>query len=599
MFAPRSSSHRSSRRGRFQAMEQLEPRLLLSAADGSDAMEVFHAQDALFAENAGQWSSDEIRFGYSSSGAGIWFTDDSIDFVLTQANGDEVLSDAFSLRFDGAQSATPAGADQAETIFNYHTGSDQTRWVDGVSTFKAVRYEDLYAGVDLHTFSRHGQMKYEFHVAVGGDYQQIQLSYAGIEGLWIADDGSLHIQTELGEIVDEGLFVYQEIDGQRVEVAGAFELIDSDTYTFAVTGDYDPTVELVIDPALSWSTYIGGTGDDNGFSVAVDSTGAVVVTGTALSSGWPGGGAGGFDAFVTKLTPAGGHTWSTFVGGALTDEARGVAVDSSDAIYLVGDSLSAGWASGGYDTTHNGFDDVFVAKLSSAGGHVWSTYMGGNKWDNGYGIAVSGGGVYVTGYTQSTTSWVSGGFDTSYNGGLNDAFVARLAAVDGDHVWSTFMGGGGADSGLGIAVNGAVYVTGATESSGWTSGGADTTYGGSGDGWAARLTAGGGDHVWSTYIGTGGADSGRGIAVDGYGGVYVTGASGAGGWALGGYDGTHNGGNDAFVVKFMSTAKRPTVMKNPRKTHAPKEAADNKAPAGGRGASEARNPSKNRERVNG
>ena len=555
MSTPKAADHLVG--GSFGAalplMEGLEPRMLLSAVDGSDAVQAFHAQDALFAENAGQWDDDQVHFGYSSNGAQIAFTDDSIDFLLTQslAAGEEddvdVLSAELSLTFDGAQAVTPTGADQAETIFNYHLG-DQAQWVDGVRTFKTVVYEDLYAGIDLHTFSRHGQMKYEFHVDPGSDYQQIQLSYAGIEGLRIAADGSLHAETALGEIVDEGLYIYQEIDGVRVAVAGVFDVVDSNTYTFRVTGEYDPDVALVIDPDLSWSTYIGGTGLDEGAGIAADSSGGVYVTGNAPAATWP---IGGNDIIVAKLTSAGGHEWSTFLGGVGNDYGKGIAVDGSGAVYVTGWTGSPEWASDGFDTSHNGFLDAFVVKLNAAGGHVWSTYMGGSGEDGGNGIAVDASGVYVTGHSGSS-GWALGGFDTSYNGGGYDVFVAKLTSAGG-HTWSTYMGGEDSDFGYGIATHsaGGVYVTGESDSADWVSGGFDLSHNGNEDAFVASLSAAGA-HVWSTYLGGSGTDSGRGVAADASANVYVTGYTDSVGWAAGGFDISHNGNEDIFVARLAA-----------------------------------------------
>jgi hypothetical protein len=120
-----------------------------------------------------------------------------------------------------------------------------------VPTFERVEYPGLYDGVDLQVAGRRASLKYEFHIAPGADYRQIQVSYDGIDALRIAADGSLQIQTELGELTDDAPYIYQEIDGQRVEVAGQFELVDTDTYAFDVTGAYEPNVELVIDPDLA------------------------------------------------------------------------------------------------------------------------------------------------------------------------------------------------------------------------------------------------------------------------------------------------------------------------------------------------------------
>jgi len=549
----RRAAARLARGAAFGLMEQLEPRLLLSA---SEPLEVFYAQDALFAENAGQWDNDEIHFGHSGPGAGVWFTDDSIDFVLTPADEADAVSTAFSLEFDGALATVPTGADRAETIFNYHTGSDASQWVDGANTFKTVVYEGLYAGIDLHTFSRRGQMKYEFHVSPGADADQIQLSYAGIEGLWIDDADSLRIATGAGEIVDEGLYVYQDIDGRREEIAAAFELIDADTYTFRITGDVDPNAELIIDPALMWSTYVGGSADEGGGSVAVDAAGNVHVTGLTHSTGWTVGGTdtshnGISDVFVAKLSPSGNHLWSTFLGGDSLDEGNDIAVSDSGDVYVTGTTMSAGWVSGGMDTTHNGSFDIFVMKLTDVGAHVWSTYMGGDDWDVGEGIAVDGdSAIYVAGSSLSA-GWTADGDDVSYNG-VSDAFVVRLNS-GGTHIWSTYVGGDNFDEGADVVVDasGAVYVAGRTLSSGWVSGGYDTTHAGVAfsDAFTVKLTAAGA-HVWSTYMGGSQADDATGLAVTADA-VLVGGQTESEGWTSGGHDTSYNGGwKDAFVVKL-------------------------------------------------
>jgi len=301
-----------------------------------DAIEMFHTQDALFAENAGQWAADDVYFGYNKGGTQIYFNDDSLEFGLsrTVANPEnaqlaeslatawesdtepEIESTHFSLHFDGAQPTIPTGADPAQTKFNYHLGA-QEDWVDAVATYKTVIYNDLYNGIDLHTFSRHGQMKYEFHVAPGMDYTQIELSYDGIEGLSIAADGSLHIATELGEIVDEDLYIYQVIDGQEIEVAGQFTLLDNDTYAFTITGEYDPGVELVIDPNIDWGSYLGGGGSDFALGITTDAQGNVYVCGQTngmdISGGWDvtNGSFNHFDGFLVKLSSNGSHLWST------------------------------------------------------------------------------------------------------------------------------------------------------------------------------------------------------------------------------------------------------------------------------------------------
>lgn len=432
-------------------IEQLEPRLLLSAAADSQALEMFHTQDALFAENNGQWANEDIYFGYSNTHAQIYFTDSGLEFGLTSrelkpgADADDSQPGdydskltQFSLQFDGAQAVTPTGARQAATKFNYHVG-DQSQWTDGVNTFKKVIYDGLYSGIDLHTFSRHGQMKYEFYAAPGSDHDQIQLSYAGIESLRIAKDGSLRIRTAAGTLVDDAPYIYQEIDGKRVEVAGEFELIDADTYGFNITGDYDAAVQLVIDPSVNWATYIGGSGDDSGYAIITDPAGNVYVGGETDSTGWISGYCdnkydGNVDGYVMKLTSSGGHVWSTYLGGNKYDGVTALAMDSLDNVYVGGHTSSYGWVRSGYDRMYNGgWLDAFAIKLTSSGAHLWSTYVGGDSEganagaDNVNAIAVDSlDNLYVAGWTTSA-DWVSDGYDTTYDG-ASDGYVVKITS---------------------------------------------------------------------------------------------------------------------------------------------------------------------------
>ena len=434
--------------------------------------------------------------------------------------------DPFLYQFRRRPNGGSTGADRAETVFNYHLGT-QENWVDGVTTYKTVVYDDLYNGIDLHAFSRHGEMKYEFHIDPDADWSDIRLSYDGIGGLSIGEDGALHIATDLGEMVDEGLYIYQTIDGEQVEVAGAFTLLDADTYAFTVTGEYDPSVELVIDPELEWNSYIGGGDFDGAKAVATDASGNVYVAGITYASNWLSGGwdtshGGDSDGFVVALSPDGAHRWSTYLGGADHDDAAGVATDASGNVYVAGDTYSSDWVSGGWNTSHGGSSDGFVVALSPDGAHRWSTYLGGADYDDAAGVATDASGdVYVAGGTDSS-GWVSGGENTSHAGD-RDAFVVAFSS-EGTHRWSTYLGGADFDSAYGIAtdVAGNVYVAGGTESSGWVSGGENTSYEGNRDAFVVALSTDGA-HRWSTYLGGASFDSAYGVATDALGNVYVAG----------------------------------------------------------------------------
>ncbi len=317
--------------------------------------------------------------------------------------------------------------------------------------------------------------------------------------------------------------------------------------------------------AQVWSTYLGGASDEEGAGLALDASGNVYATGSTASAGWVSGGwdtqhSGGDDAYLVKLNASGGHEWSTFLGGANSEAGNGLAVDSAANVYIGGTTGSPDWiGTGSWDTTLGGNNDGFVVKASPAGAYLWGTYVGGEQDECIYAVAAGPNDtVFATGYTW-TGEWVSGGWDTSYAGGI-DGFVVRLD-MGGTHGWSACFGGQYQELGSGIALSGStVYVTGTTSSGGWVSGGWNTTLAENGltttDGFVLRLTLAGA-HVWSGYTGGTTAGTGQtsagGITTGTGGTVYVTGVTREAGWLSGGWN-TSGGGDpfagDAYVLKF-------------------------------------------------
>ena len=255
------------------------------------------------------------------------------------------------------------------------------------------------------------------------------------------------------------------------------------------------------------------------------------------------------DAFVVKFSSTGQLLWSTYLGGANDDSSQCIAVDSADNIIVGGNTFSSGWISGGYDTIYK-YLDGFVVKLTPAGQHIWSTYVGGSGDEFGLGIAVDPwDNVILTGWTSSA-GWISGGYDTSYNGGMKDAFLSKLSAA-GAFLWSNYLGGTGSDEGVGVATDimGNIFVAGYTLSDGWISGGFNTNLIGSNDAFVAKFTPEG-MPCWSTYLGGSLGETAKGVAVDGAHNVYVTGDTGSSGWVSGGYNTSFNDG--VYVYGFLS-----------------------------------------------
>ncbi len=548
-------------------MEPLEPRVLLSASD--TALQLFSASPALFAPNEGQWADEAVRFVHSSGGATVALTDSGPVFQLFSVGGASLPRDGgvnvaqFSVAFEGANLVTPVGKDPSQAVHNYYVG-DPATWRTDVPTFETVAYLGLWDGIDLLTWGRRDGLKYEFHVAPGADPGQIRLRYTGIEGLSLDESGALHIATALGEVVDAAPVIYQVIGSQRVEVAGAFQLLDPSTCAFIITGPYDPQAELVIDPAIAWSSYLGGSDLDVGYGIAVDGGGDVFITGTTFSSNFPSGGgfdtsrSGTNDAFVTKVSAAGTLLWSTFLGGSDFEGGYEIAVDAAGDAVITGETYSSNFPTlNAFQDKRKGGFDAFVTKVSGAGTLLWSSYLGGGDDDAGWAIAVDNAGdAFITGRTASSGFPADGGFDDSYNGGTYDAFVTKVSSA-GVLLWSSFLGGSNQDEGRRIAVDAAgnALLTGRTLSKNFpTPGGFDTSYGGgaSFDAFVTKVS-GAGALLWSSFLGGSKDDQGRGIAVDPSGNVFITGDTASSDFpTLGGFDTTRGGTTDAFLTKVSA-----------------------------------------------
>ncbi len=519
--------------------------------------------------------------------------------------------------------AKVAGLDELPGKSNYFIGNDPRKWRTNVPTFAKVKYQGIYPGIDLVYYGNQKQLEYDFVVAPGANPGAIVLDVGTVREpskrahrdapLRIAANGDVVIGSDIGEVRFHKPAVYQDVETARRAVSetlrrsvststrlldGRFVLLADNRVGFEVRG-YDQTKPLVIDPVLSYSTYLGGSADDAPSAITVDAAGNAYIAGVTASSDFPTtSGAfrttspGGIrDAFVTKLNPTGtALVYSTYLGGSDTfffggDGASGVAVDSAGNAYVTGVTNSTDFpvTPGAFQTTFGGGGftgccapgDAFVTKLDPTGSAlVYSTYLGGSGWEVGLGIAIdAAGSAYVAGQTHSTNFPVTpGAFQTSFRGSYgcggntNSGFVTKLNPSGSGIVYSTYLGGGGFDTAQGIAVDSAgnAYATGFTSSFDFPvtagafqrSGGGGSCPGGGFDAFLTKLNSTGGA-VYSTYLGGGGDDGGIGIAVDASGSAYVVGqtlstnfptTAGAFQTSFGG-----GSGNDAFLTKLNAS----------------------------------------------
>src|SRR6266404_5176357 len=440
---------------------------------------------------------------------------------------------------------------------NYFRGNDPSKWQSNIPTYARVEYRELYPGVNLVYYGNEQQLEYDFQVAPGGNPGNIRMAFEGIRKIKINADGDVILQTAAADVRMKKPAVYQEENGTRQSIAGRYVVGGKRQVAFEV-GIYDKSKALVIDPVLTYSTFLGGGNYDSGRSIAIDSSGNAYITGQTSSFNFPvtinaynTTYANGNDVFVTKLNPDGSSlVYSTYLGGNSEDYGYGIAVDSSGNAYVTGMTTSTAYPTtpGAYQTTlqggtYNG-GDAFVTKLNADGtALVYSTYLGGMNAEQANSIAIdSAGNAYVAGFTSSGNfPTTPGAFQTTISTGTStDAFVTKLNNTGTALVYSTFLGGTGVDQATAIKVDsfGSAYITGMTTSSDFdvTPGAYQTSYGGPsggyygdyGDAFVTKFDPAGASLIYSTYLGGTGNDAGFGLDLAGSGEAYVAGYTGSG-----------------------------------------------------------------------
>ena len=488
-----------------------------------------------FEKNVGQLDS-RARFSARSTGYNLFLT--STGAVLERQKFDRLNSKrakAFLLSFEleGAKAnAIAQGVGALPGHSNYFIGNDPANWHINVPTFRAVRYDEIYPGISLTYYGNQQQLEYDFVISPGADPHAIRMNFPGVRPR-ISSDGELVLQTSSGEFHQHKPVVYQEVNGQRQLIEGHFTLSGKHQAAFAV-GPYDQTKPLVIDPTLVYSTFLGGTGDDLGSSIAVDSNNNIYIAGTTSSVNFPlhgaafGTNAGLADIFVTKIDAAGANVlYSTYVGGSGQDRGDGIAIDSNGDAYVVGrvDSMSTNFPGtpGSFAPSYRGGDfDGVVFKLNAQGNAlVYSGFLGGEENDSTEGVAVDSSGIaYVTGGTKSTGFPTTGNAYQSSRAGDTDAFLAKINAAGSALLYSTYLGGSGTDRGSGIAIDssGNAYIAGFASSNDFpTENAFQNSFGGSFDAFVAKFdtnSSGINSLVFCSYLGGTGDDKAYGLALD-------------------------------------------------------------------------------------
>jgi hypothetical protein len=531
------------------------------------------------------------------------------------------------------------GLDRLPGSANYLTGSGSAQQTD-IPRYRKVRYSEVYPGIDV-VYHGNGQLlEYDFIVSPGSDPNRIRIGFSGVRSRSLDSAGDLVLQTESDPLLQRKPRAYQNIDGIEKNVDVAYVIsrdqvrfkigdydrtkplvidpllvystyfggsgpdqgnaitvdVEGSVYVTGVTTSLDfPVASGVqmthaggttdafvfkLDPTgtqVVYSTFIGGSGNDEGHSIAVDSGGNAYITGFTNSNDFPI--VNGFqkkrggllDAYVVKLNRAGNQIlFSSYIGGSIDDRGYGIALDRANNIYITGTASSTDFPTVNAYQRNNagGFADGFLTKIGPAGNVIYSTYVGGIGNDNPLGIAVDGNGAaYVTGFTSSPNFPLVNPFQDKFSGitpafGTDDAFVFKMNPAGTALEYSTYVGATSSDEATRIAVDdvGSAYITGFTNSSNFPlvnpfqatiAGTVDANGVLPFDAFVTKLSPDGKSLVFSTFFGGSSTDSGTGIAVDADHNVYIS------GYTLS-FDlptanqiqGFIGGDRDAFLAKF-------------------------------------------------
>ena len=559
----------------------------------------------VFEANQGQTDS-RVKFLARGTGYGLFLTGDQAVLELRtpkKAANQSVIA----MQLAGARpDVKVTGAEALPGKSNYFIGNDPAKWHRNVPQFARVRYEGVYPGIDLVYYGKQGQLEYDFEVAPGSDPKQVALRFQATDKLKLDAAGNLLLASNGGDVQFEAPRVYQQVGTQQKAVDGRFVLRGADEVAFEI-GNYDRSRTLVIDPVLSYSSYLGGTGTEgclaiNGTStsgcpaIAVDPAFNIYVAGPTTSADFPltpapvppatgplpyqATNAGGADVFVTKFDITGSIIqFSTYLGGTGNETTAAIAVDNASNVYVAGTTASntdfpivalnavqAGPMSAG--------NHVFASELSADGSTLsYSTYLGGTGTDKASGLALDfHAKMYLTGTTTSTDLLVTPNALQPASRAANQFFIAKIDPLAADpaaaNAYLTYFGGAvpttGTVTGGGIVVDTAsnVFITGGTT---FTDMGLNSSQSQAGlnDAIVGKFNLANPSttqETYLTYMGGTGDDIGYGVAVDSSFNAYITGSTTStdvttitplpAGTVP--YQAATAGGMDAFLAKFGS-----------------------------------------------
>ncbi len=533
-----------------------------------------------FIENKGQLPA-QVSHKLRVANSDIYFEKDKLTFniyaphLLDQhdhgnEHESELLGHAYYMRFVGAsnQASVESAGNQYPDYTNYITPDYSA---SHVRSYDRLQYKGIYPGIDIAYFGKEGNLKYDVIVSAGADANVLKMQYDGADALYLKN-GKLIVVNAFNSVEESIPLAYQIINGTQKSVECRY-VLNGTTVSFEFPNGYDSSKELVIDPTLVFSSYTGSTSNNFGFTATYDQNGALYGGGIDFGLGYPtvpgsysvAFNGGSIDIAISKFSANGTSLiYSTYLGGNNTEAPHSMIVNSQGQLVILGSTSSTNYPTsvGAYDNAFNGGtavnyasngvnfqngSDIVVSILSADGSAlVGSTFLGGSLNDGvnddatlsfNYGdifrgevVVDAADNIYITSSTGSSNFPTTSGTIDQTLGGTQDAICAKFNSNVSNLLWSTYLGGSGADAGYSLKLNssGDIYFVGGTVGQSFPIVGntLNTTYqGGTVDGYVAHISNDGSTLLSSSYIGTSSYDQVYFVEVDTHDDVYLYGQS--------------------------------------------------------------------------
>ncbi|MFM7619619.1 MAG: hypothetical protein ACKO5Y_07245, partial [Bacteroidota bacterium] len=501
-----------------------------------------------FIENNGQWPN-HVSAKAAVPGGNVWFEDQGLRFELYEKDAfpshdslnqapSEFQKVCYLMALENAHLSHPTKVNPSDAYYNFYLGSDSTNWRNHVRSFSQLVYNEIHESINLRFLAKGNSIKYQFECLPGFNPNLLAWNYHDSLLMHVNDSGELISESKVGIIRESTPFAYQLIDGRVKEVSCKY-VLEGHRVHFEL-GSFDPTIELIIDPEIAFSSFIGSSANNFGFTACDDENGNLVSGAIVFGNGYPltpnaynstfnSALNNYFDVAISKFNNQGnGLLYSTYIGGNHQETPHSIVVDNNDRIVIFGVTGSNDFpiTAGAYQSIFSGGPvlmmsnfftsghpdgcDFFISKFNSNGTLANSTYLGGDLNEGlnyasqlfyNYGDAFRGevnidnsNNIFIASCSKGNSPITGNAIQSSYGGGNSDGYLAKLSSNLSALLWSTYLGGASNDAAYAIefANDGNLLIGGGTQSSNFNVGSnasADNSWNGETDGFLMKVSA--------------------------------------------------------------------------------------------------------------